>query len=141
MKTTRNNSRGYSLIELLVAVTILALVSIPVFNLFSVSFSAIAESGRKSFAMNLCRQKMENIKARGYDQVYDYYITGAGSPLIENDPPDWPRYRRETEVVSVVPPSDNLPVGAEIIQISITVYWTIGEKELSENLESRLARR
>ncbi len=135
------SSCGYSLIELLVAVAILGLVAAPLFTLFNSSFSSIAGAGEKSAAISLCREKMETVKADHFDQVYDFYILKTGSPHIEDNIPGKPLFRRVTEVGIVDPAVESLPPGAEILSVTVTVYWTSGPGERSESLESRLARR
>jgi len=140
-KTLLNSCCGYSFIELLVALAILGLVSAPVLALFTGSFSSIAEAGRRSSAVNLCREKMETVKAGGYEAVYSYYIAAGGSPHVEEEIPGQPLFRRTTVVKALDPTENGLPPGSDLLSIKITVSWTAGERELSESLVSRLAGR
>ena len=139
--TILSSTCGYSFIELLVAMAILGLVSAPLLALFTGSFSSIAEAGRRSAAINLCREKMEVIKAGGYESAYDYYITNAGSPGVENNIPGQPHFSRTTIVQTLDPGNDSLPPVSEILSIQITVTWNEKGREISESLESRLAER
>lgn len=131
---------GYSFIELLVAVAILGLVTAPLLAMFTGSFSSIAGAGRKSAAINLCREKIEILKAGGYEEVYDSYLVSGGF-MIEDDIPGWPGYSRVTEVKDLAPGSDYLPAGSKLLSVKVTVYWQGGTYETSESLESRLAKR
>ncbi len=140
-KTSFFSNCGYTLIELLVAVAILGLVAAPIFTLFNSGFSSIAVAGRQSAAINLCREKMETVKAGDFDQLYDFYISNAGSPHVEDNIPGAPLFRRVTEVDVVNPANGSLPPGAEVLSVTVSVYWTSGSGEKSESLESRLARR
>ncbi len=135
-------SGGYTFIELLIAITILGFVITPFLGLFSFSFSSIARAGHQSAAVNLCRDKMETLKAEGYDNVYAGFITAAGNPLLETDLPSMPGYRRVTEVSPAE--MNSLPLMEEPIElllIAVTVYWTANNQEYSETVESYLGKR
>ncbi len=133
---------GYSYIELLVAVAILGLVAAPLLALFTGSFSSIAGAGIMSSAINLCREQMETVKARGYEEAYSFYVAGSGNPsYVEENIPGHPHYIRITEVALINPEDELLPPGSELLSIKITVYRTGWRREISESLESRLARR
>jgi len=133
---------GYTYIELLVAITILGLVAAPLLALFTGSFTSIAEAGIKSSAVNLCREKMETLKAWGYEETYAFYLAGPGSPsCIEEEIPGHPHFRRVTEVTLLDPENESLPPGAEVLCLKVSVYRTGWKREISASLESRLARR
>jgi prepilin-type N-terminal cleavage/methylation domain-containing protein len=135
-------SGGYTFIELLIAITILGFVITPFIGLFSFSFSSIARAGHQSAAINLCRDKIETLKAEGYDNVYAGFITAANNPLLETDLPAMPGYRRVTEVSNAQ--INSLPLmeePAELLLISVTVYWTMNNQEYSETVESYLGKR
>lgn len=142
IKVLRRCSDGYTFIELLLAITILGIVVVPFLGLFTGSFSAITLAGRQSCAVNLCREKMENIKAGGYAAVYDYYIEKGASPLHEENLAAGEGFWRITEVnvISGSVLGNNLPE-IDLLQINITVYWLFRDQEYSETLESYLANR
>jgi prepilin-type N-terminal cleavage/methylation domain-containing protein len=134
-------SGGYTFIELLIAITILGFVITPFIGLFSFSFSSIARAGHQSAAVNLCRVKLETLKAEGYDNVYAGFITAANNPLLETDLPAMPGYRRVTEVSPVE--INSFPVmeePVELLQVAVSVYWTTNNKEYSETVESYLGK-
>lgn len=135
-------SCGYTFIELLIALTILGFVITPSIGLFSFSFSSIVRAGHQSAAVNLCRDKLETLKAEGYDSIYSDFITAANNPLLETDLPTMPGYRRVTEVSAVeinALPALEEPV--ELLLIAVTVYWTKNNQEYSETVESYLGKR
>jgi len=141
IKILLKNNFGYSLIEIMVAVAILGIVTAPFLTIFSESFSSIVESGKKSTAINLGREKMETVKSGGYDQAYEYFIAGSESPLVEDSIINFPGYLRITEVAPANLETYSLPAEIELLSIKITVYWTTRGIEYSESLESKLARR
>ncbi len=132
---------GYTFVELLVAITILGFIITPFLNLFIFSFSSIENAGKYTTAINLGREKMEDIKARGYNNAYEYYIVDGNNPHPENDIDSWPQYRRVTEVYPLNLNGEDLYPNLELLSIKITVYWTTGETEYSEVLESTLCQR
>lgn len=136
-----SDNRGYTFIELVVAVTILSFLVVPLLGLFTGTFSSIAEAGKKTAAINLARDKMESVKASGYPAVYDYYVAGGNSPRTEHNIASQPEYIRVTEVSAIIPDQELLPPGTELLSIRITVYWDSPETEKFEVLESILGRR
>jgi prepilin-type N-terminal cleavage/methylation domain-containing protein len=135
-------SGGYTFIELLIAITILGFVITPFLGLFSFSFSSIARAGHQSAAINLCRDKMETLKAQGYENVYAGFITTANNPLFEADLPTMPDYRRVTEVTAIeIDDHPALEEPIELLLIAVTVYWTTNNQEYSETVESYLGKR
>ena len=77
-------NKGFTLIEVLVAVIILAIVSIPVFRAIATSFNTTGRSAMKMRATNAAENLMEDIKALNVEQVINKY--GDGS--IDYDPTD-----------------------------------------------------
>ena len=133
---------GYTFIELLVAITILSFVITPFLGLFTFSFHSIALSGRQTTAINLCRDKMETVKANGYNHVYNYYLNGGNTPEEECCLPENPDFRRTTEVsiITLYEEDSRLPA-IDLLQIRITVYWQTRGQEHRQVLESYLALR
>jgi prepilin-type N-terminal cleavage/methylation domain-containing protein len=137
----RSNS-GYTFIELLIALTILSFVVAPFLGLFGGSFSAISAAGRQSAAINLCREKIETTKADGYDAVNNHFITSANNPLIETEIPAMPGYRRVTSVCPIeIDYNGDQGIPLKLLHISVTVSWTLYNKNYSETVESYLGQR
>ena len=139
-KTLIHGTDGYTFIELLIAITILGFVIAPFLALFTGCFSSIVLAGRQSVAINLCREKMESVKAPGYDAVCDDYITNAGSPEAEDNLPPNTGFRRVTEVTPLIfETAGNPGLILNLLQIEVTVYWMLNDHEYSETVESYLA--
>ncbi len=134
-------SEGYTFIELLLAVTILAMITAPLLGLLTTGFMAIHLAGQQTTAVNLCRAEMESVKNLGYEAACDFYIIEARSPVIENALPGAPQFRRVTEVTLLPPDAEAALQELELLRIQITVFWTGRGAERFAALESYLAPR
>jgi len=133
---------GYSLIELLIAVTILGLVVAPFLGLFGGSFGTIAAAGKQTEAIHLCQQKVESLKAKGYAKVYEDYIAGGNSPQTENDLTGAKEFVRSTSVsVPGLPENDNNTYPRGLLQIEVIVSFKTQNKENEEKLTTYLSER
>lgn len=135
------NSRGYTLVELLVAVSLLGLVVAPFLGLITTSFTFINEAGQKTAATNLALEKMEIIKAGGFEEAYNHYILEAMNPHLEDNMPRWENFTRKTEVSVTCPAGLGLPGDIEVLKVLVTVSWKQGDREKNVLLASKLARR
>ncbi|OGX36786.1 MAG: hypothetical protein A3G91_00815 [Omnitrophica WOR_2 bacterium RIFCSPLOWO2_12_FULL_50_9] len=71
--------QGFTLVEVLIAVGILAIVIVGLLQLF-VSCSALAEAaGNTTFALNEAQNKMEEIRNHDFDSIATDYASG-GTP-------------------------------------------------------------
>ena len=141
-KALLRSTGGYTFVELLVAITILGFVSAPFIGLFYSCFSAITMAGSQTGAINLCRDKMESVKAGGYQAVYDRYISGESPAIFDEDLTASHGFRRVVEVNPLLLSTAGTPqLTLDLLQIKVTVYWTVGAREYSETVESYLARR
>ncbi|HOL17297.1 MAG TPA: hypothetical protein PLY40_03305 [Bacillota bacterium] len=131
---------GYTFIELLLAVTILAFITAPLLGLLATACIAIRSAGDQTTAVNLGRAAMEAVKAAGFDAAYETYIIGGQSPLIEESLPEDPRMRREIAVTLAPSPSGMLQ-DPELLQIRVAVSWPARGTEQVVVLESYLCRR
>ena len=66
------NQKGFSLVELMVAVAILALAALAIFIAFSNAFQAMADSKYRTVATNIAQQKLEAVK-NSIGIAYPYY--------------------------------------------------------------------
>ena len=62
MNRLKRNSKGFSLVELMVAVTILALFAVGIISAFSGAFQAMADSKYRTIATNLAQKELEKVK-------------------------------------------------------------------------------
>ena len=119
-----HNRQGYSLIELLVAITVLGLVAIPFYTLFSSSYLAVNNAGSKTAAVNLCRSGMENFKSLGYPQVGELVSEEIPYKLVEENLSEHPGFKRVTTVEPIsFSVSEHFPNLLNLYLIEVTVYW------------------
>jgi len=69
------NSSGFSLIELMVAVVILALAIFGIFHAYSVGFMGMADARDRTVATNYLREAIEDFKNMNFNKVKDEPIT------------------------------------------------------------------
>lgn len=99
----RSNLSGFSLIELMVAVAILAIAILGIFLAFSTGFQGMADARDRTVATNYAREAMEDVKNMDFDQI----ITQSRDYI------DGTKYEREVIVQS----STNLK------EVTTKVYW------------------
>jgi len=68
-RSYRSNFRGFSLIELMVAVVILAMVVFGIFLAFTTGFQGMADARDRTVAMNYAREAMEDIKNMDFESI------------------------------------------------------------------------
>ncbi len=100
----RSNLSGFSLIELMVAVAILAMAIFGIFQAYSTSFMGMADARDRTVATNYAREAMEDIKNMDFDEI----ITQERTAINGNT-----KYEREV----IVQPSINLK------RVTSKVYW------------------
>ncbi len=133
---------GFTFTELLVSVTVLALIAVPVLAMLMHSYGYTVSAGRRTVAVNLCRERLEELRAAGSSRCLALFeegrhrceIAGEGDPLPEVFAP----YRRETVLekkrVTPAPGSE-----AEYLRVTVAVYYGRGSGgEGSVVLESNL---
>ena len=69
------SKKGFSLIELMVAVVILSLVIFGIFHAYSVGFMGMADARDRTVATNYLQQAIENFKNMDFDEVKSTPIT------------------------------------------------------------------
>ncbi len=101
------SEKGFSLIELMVAVVILAIAVLGIFLAFSNAWMGMANARDRTVATNYAREAMENIKNMDFEIVTNENLGTAESVGA-----------KFTRVITVNTESDNLK------KIDTTVYWT-----------------
>lgn len=100
----RSNLSGFSLIELMVAVVILALVSFGIFLAFSTAFQSFNDSKDRTIATNYAQQILEDYKDTHFEKIEPF------SNLIEDT--------KYTQNVNVQPVDYNVNLKKVIVAIS-----------------------
>jgi len=101
----RSNLIGFSLIELMIAITILALAIFGIFHAYSVGFLGMADTRDRTVATNYAREAMEDVKNMDFEKI----ATTTKSVITSNR-----KYRVD---VNVTTESDNLK------KVSTVVNW------------------
>jgi prepilin-type N-terminal cleavage/methylation domain-containing protein len=113
-----SDKRGFTLIELMAAVTILAIVIAPTLGLFSASFKNNRAAKEKTVAVALAQAKIEELKAVHYQELSAL----EGEPIEEIPVEEGSKYSRRTEIAQLEP---------KLLEINVTVYWDGGEVSFS----------
>jgi len=69
----RSNLNGFSLIELMVAVAILALVSFGIFQAFTTAFQTLNDAKDRTMATNYAQQTLEDYKNTHFEKIISFY--------------------------------------------------------------------
>ena len=73
-KLFRNqNQKGFSLVELMIALTILAFFAVGIVSAFSGAFQAMADSKHRTVAINLAQKEIEEIRNTPNREEYPFY--------------------------------------------------------------------
>jgi len=81
----RNIQKGFSLIELMVAVAILAVAILGIFHAYSVGFMGIADARDRTVATNYAREAMEDIKNMDFEKITTQFRDFIGSTKFEKE--------------------------------------------------------
>jgi len=119
----RSANRGFTLLEVLVAVALLGIAVTVVMQLFSANVRAISASGDYISASVKAEAKMREI-------LDDDDISEMSFSEITDD-----GYRMDVSIAEVLQErTENLPV--RLLEIGLTVYWTSGIHERSFTLRT-----
>ena len=75
----RSNLNGFTMIELMVAVAILAMAILGILQAYSVSFMGMADARDRTVATNFAREAMENVKNMDFELII---ITDEENPSV-----------------------------------------------------------
>ena len=138
------SNRGYTLIELLITISILAVLIVPFITLFTTSHLSIANSGRQSKAVNLCRGQAEMLRSAGYEFLLQEYIPAGGSTaiIVEDALPGNEMFTRITRIEPLkIDFAGDEPFAIELLKIEIEVTWEVKGVEQRESLVTLLGPR
>ncbi len=115
------SSKGFTLIEVLLVIIILAIVFFPILRMFSQGIVASSEAEGTITATFLSSSKMEGIKNTSFVNI----VSESRAPI-----PDFPKFQRE---VIVTEPHPNLK------DVQIKVYFPIRGEEINVSLQTLVA--
>lgn len=84
----RTQQRGFSLIELLIGMSIMAVALLSIATMFSTGYSDVAAGGKTTMAAAAARQLLEDIRTLPFDSIADLHTlnTNNAGSLIAADP-------------------------------------------------------
>ena len=81
----RSNLKGFSLIELMVAVVILAMAIFGIFLAFSTGFQGMADARDRTVATNYAQEKMEELINKPFEDIIDEIPTDISGTKFERE--------------------------------------------------------
>ncbi len=123
-RMVKNSASGYTFIELLIALALLGIVVAPLLNLFATGYAYIGNARMQTTALNLCRDRIEEMRALGYPAVYNLYLENPSTVSIETNLAGFSGFIRETTLTRVeLPAATGNGTAAELLQIDVAVSW------------------
>ena len=119
----KSAGRGFTLLEVLVALVLLSIALVAIFELFSANSRGLSKSADYSNAVIMAESRMreilddENLSEKAWDETTEdgYRMTAVVSGTVSNR-------------------TENLQV--KLLEINLTVSWTKGSKERTFNLRT-----
>ena len=127
----RGSSRGFTLIEVTIAIALMGIIAVAILTAFSAATMALIITDRRATAESLARSQMEYVKNSYYD-----YILEDGHPQYSLDPgitPLPPSYSVVTTAVRLnrdVDPDDD--DGIQLITVTVTYNVVGAENKMIE---------
>lgn len=106
-------SRGFTFIEILIALAVIAVLFIPMIQLFSSAMYSVTVSGEGITAVNLARWEMEQVKnlnltKAGFKKIGDLWTPKLKEAPLEMNQAKWRVLRR------ILPDTDPLEIRVEV---------------------------
>ncbi len=123
---------GYSLVEVMVAIMILAIAIIPMVGMFDAGLRAAALGGNYDMARALANEKLEEAKSLPFSEVLTRYPEGTPAPCNPTPPAGSPFTSCEVRTQYVFLDSGAVeapPAGLDettMLQVTVTVGWDSG---------------
>lgn len=118
---------GFTLLEVLIATVIIGVGVAVLIGLFGNVLAASGDAENTLIAMNLCQQRMEEIRNLAFAGIADE---------SKADVSGFSGFQREVEV----DPPDVDPDMSDLKQVTVTVYWTFNGDEISVPLETYISK-
>lgn len=116
MVVSFNEDSGFTLIEVLISITILMIIGAFLFNSFSFTVHTNANSKNLTIAASLAQEEMERIKSLNWDEIMDIEKS-------DIDPENYPGYQKKVEITDQ---SDPL-----LKKVVVSIYWENQNLELT----------
>jgi len=115
-----NDNRGFSLIEVFIAMVVLSVVLLGMAGLINITVTINRNSAEKTVAITLAQDKMEETITKGYSN-----ISSTNQTITEtyDAMPNYHSYKRITEIKINKPDTD-------IKLITVDVYWNNDSRRL-----------
>lgn len=133
MKKTAKKNNGFTLIEVIVALSIFIIGVVSLYPLLSQGFSLLASSDDTVLVATLARTKMAALEARGFQAI----------PVEVTTPtpfPDAPGYAYTYTYEDVSNDADHWLRTNVLSRLTFTVYWTTGAGQKEETFVTYVAR-
>jgi len=125
------NRKGFSLLELIIAVGVLAIGLVGVLQIFPVGLRASYRAGMITKASFIAQNKMEEVKVSGFDAI------SALPPKIplsgEDDDFKWEIFIDEVDL-------EGLESSDDMLKVTVTVSWIDRDRTRSKDFVTYVAR-
>lgn len=119
--------KGFSLIEVLIAMTILGILLMTLISVFIYGYTALSRTKQVALATQICQEEVERIRSMSFDDIVVLGTTftndklaglynGQGSRAVESS------------------------VGDDIKKLTVSVAWTYRGQELSKDVVTLITR-
>ncbi len=163
----KNRESGFTLMEILIAVAVLAIGVVAVVNLFPVGLQAARRTANFSEAAVLAQRAMEFYRGEGYDEIHDLYTGHLPYPDGWKDPGTddvyipaptditelergggmegaWPfdenpDYSRRIVISEHVDDVENFHLDPDIYKLTLFIYWLDRGQEQFDMFETLIA--
>ncbi|MBU1036750.1 prepilin-type N-terminal cleavage/methylation domain-containing protein [Patescibacteria group bacterium] len=132
----QKNQQGFSLIETLIALTILILALLTMVQLFPLGLKNASYSRSETTAVFLAQAKMEEIISERYDQVLTGTFAEASLVTIDDD---FARYSRQTVIYYVDEDLESSVQDIGLKRVDVTVSWPGGDSNRTVTINTLIS--
>jgi prepilin-type N-terminal cleavage/methylation domain-containing protein len=127
MRKKNGREKGFSLIEVLIAMTILGILLMTLISVFIYGYTALSRTKQVALATQICQEEVERIRSMNFDDIVLLGTTytndklaglynGQGMRAVENS------------------------VGDDIKKLTVSVVWTYRGQELRKDVVTLITR-